>query len=88
MKVWVTKYALTEGILELEAQDTHPLKIGIWVRYAETSANAGFGTYLYGEGKEWHRTREAAVKRAEEMRQAKIKSVRKQLAKLEEMRFE
>lgn len=44
MKVWITKYALTDGIIEAE--------------------------------------------KAEEMRQKKIESLKKQIEKLEEMRFE
>jgi len=39
-------------------------------------------------GNDWHRTEEAAIKRAEEMRLKKIASVKKQLGKLEKMRFE
>jgi hypothetical protein len=34
---------------------------------------------LYGEGKEWHRTREGAVERAEQIRSSKIRSLMKQI---------
>lgn len=71
---WVTKYALTTGIekVEGEADDNH-------LRYDK---------YGSAFGNDWHRTRDAAVKRAEEMRLKKIASVKKQLEKLEKMRFE
>ena len=42
----------------------------------------------HGEGKEWHRTKEAALVRAEKMRQKKIASLKKQIEKLERMKFE
>jgi hypothetical protein len=42
---------------------------------------------FHGEGKEWHRTQKAAVERACEMVDAKIKSIDKQRAKLLKMRF-
>lgn len=38
-------------------------------------------------GNEWHRTREEAVARAEQMRAAKIASLKKQIAKLEKLSF-
>lgn len=39
------------------------------------------------EGRQWHRTREAAVARALEMREAKIASLERQIAKLRKMEF-
>ena len=81
MKVWITKYALTEGIQEIEADDRSGGD-GMVKRI-----DADWGPYFHGEGKEWHRSRDAAVVRAEAMRQAKIKSVKKQLERLERMTF-
>ena len=46
------------------------------------------GMYFHGEGKDWHRAKESAIKRAEEMRLKKITSVEKQLQKLKDMKFE
>lgn len=80
MKVWITKYALTKGILEKECEDCRDDT----VRETENS----FPVYYHGEGKEWHRTKESAIKRAEEMRQKKITRLKKQIEKLEGMRFE
>jgi len=42
----------------------------------------------FGEGKDWHRTKESAIKRAEKMKINKIANVKKQLEKLKEMKFE
>lgn len=80
MKVWITKYALTKGIIEMEC-----------VQFGDISVREvgnPFPTYYHGEGDEWHRTKESAIKKAEEMRQKKIESLKKQIKKLEEMRFE
>lgn len=83
MKVFVTKYALTEGILEHEADlsKNEPSMCVVVGRPGQ------LGQYFHGEGKEWHRTRDLALVRAEEMRQAKVKSLKKSLAKFEKMKF-
>ena len=83
MKIWNTKYALTNGITEHEAEDCFHISEG-WVKY---QTDNGYLQYLHGEGKQWHRTQESALARAEEMRQKKIQSLRKQLAKIESLRF-
>lgn len=81
MKVWITKYALTQGIFEKEAKECD--------RPGMISIDEGYGcVYFHDEGKDWCRTRESAIKRAEEMRQKKIASLKKQIKKLEEMKFE
>lgn len=41
----------------------------------------------YARGKDWHRTPEAAIARAEEMKAAKIASLRKQIDRLEKLEF-
>lgn len=51
------------------------------------------GTYQYdefyhGKGKDRHTSKESALKRAEEVRAKKIESLRKQLKKLEELKFD
>ena len=77
MRIWNSKYALTKGVIEQNG-----------VEVGDSMVKIGQLQYLHGEGKEWHRTPEEAVARAEEMRKAKIASVRKQLARLESMRFD
>lgn len=70
MKVYITKYALTKGITETEAKEFNDIP---------GMVRAKDGTFFHGEGKEWHRTREEAVKRAEEMKMQKIDSLKDRL---------
>lgn len=81
MKVWITKYALTKGIIESEAKLTSKDSVSVM----EFDPNLPMHWFYKGD---WHRTKEEAVKRAEEMRKKKIESLKKQIKKLEEMRFE
>ena len=74
LTVYITKYALTEGILEKEAK---PCGNASMVQVGPS--------YFHGEGKDWHRTRESAVKKAEAMRLKKIESLKRSIAKLEKM---
>lgn len=77
MRVWITKYALSKGIFECEAEvcsDINPAMIDA-------------RSHGYYHGHDWHRSYDAAVVRAEDMRRAKIKSLEKQLAKLEALDF-
>lgn len=86
MKVWISKYALTTGIFETE------------VERCEASSNndnsdmvkameGRSSIYYFGEGKDWHLTRDEAIIKAEEMRFKKIESIKKQLNKLEKLKF-
>lgn len=72
---FITKYALTEGIEEIEARilSSSPSSI--------ESICARFNTYYHHA--EWHRTREEAVAQAEKMRVKKIASLKAKIAKLE-----
>ena len=79
MKVYITKYALSDGILEKEAEECDRF-LGM-IRTDD-------GAHFHGEGKDWTRTKEAAVARAQEMKTKKIKSLKKQIEKLERMKFE
>lgn len=74
--IWVSKYALTKGILKVEnaeTSDDFPI-----------IAMCGYVSYY---GNDWHRTEAEAIARAEEMRVAKIKSLEKQITKLRAMTF-
>ena len=82
MKVWITKYALTHKIEEKEAErcsDINNDMIEILNSRYE---------YYHDEGKDWHTDKESAIKKAEEMKQKKIKSLKRQIEKLENMKFE
>ncbi len=81
MKVYITKYALTEGIYSAEADLCSDRMIVI-------RSSDRLPTYVHGEGKDWHRTPQAAIQRAEVMRLKAIQSVKKKLASLQAMKFE
>lgn len=78
MKVWITKYALTSGILEREAEVCTDSTISV--------KGTGYCTVCF-HGNEWHKSRESAIAKAEEMRKKKIASLKKQIEKLEKMEF-
>ena len=82
MKVWITKYALTKGIFVTEVEPPS----GTTEMVVEKPAN-GFSQYYHGEGREWHRAEFSAVSRANQMRDDKILSLKKQLARLEKLKF-
>ena len=79
--VWISRYALAGGVKEL------PLIRADDDGYAWVEIKGGPS---YGEmmGRaDWHRTKEAALARAEEMRTAKIASHEKSIAKLNKLTF-
>lgn len=88
MKVWITKYALTDGIIEGEAEDrlTRNPYWGI-VFFDRDISGCRCGCFVIGV-EDCFKEKESAIKKAEEMRQKKIESLKKQIKKLEEMRFE
>lgn len=80
-KVFVVRYALSSGISEME---TEILKSNFeggrdYVKYRSWA-------FLY-IGKDAFLSKEYAIKKAEEMRKKKITSLRKQIEKLEKMKF-
>lgn len=77
---WITKYALTKGVFSVRVEDCFDI--------SETmvkSLEGGVGIYYHG--KDWHRTRKAAIERAEVMRKKRIKATKERLTKLENLRF-
>jgi hypothetical protein len=83
MRVWITKYALTQGILEKEA-DICKTVSGDMIEIQGTR----FAEYYHGKGRDWHLTKEDAIKKAEKMKQNKIKNIEKQLDNLRNLKFE
>ena len=81
MKVWITKYALTKGIIEVDGELISSDFVSILNR------GVSLPTHWFYKG-DWHSDKQSAIKKAEEMRQKKIESMKKQIQKLEEMRFE
>ena len=74
---WVTRYALTTGIEMVSGTIYHHVNSTMLI----------WGNYKDAHGKDWHRTPEEALARAEEMREARIKSHEKSIAKLEALVF-
>jgi hypothetical protein len=86
MEVWITKYALTGGIIKKSEghvnYDIDPSGNFISVPW-ENDLNGS----EYFHKNEWFFSPSAAVAKAEDMRDKKIASLRKQIAKLEKMIF-
>lgn len=81
VKFYVTKYALTTGIIEVEGRKCD----SDMIEY--TPKGSSYRLYAHKEGRDWHRTREAAVQRAETMRRAKLASIEKQVKRLKAINF-
>lgn len=77
---FVTKYSIASGkIAEVQVEDCFKISSDM----VKTRKN---GLQFFHRN-DWHRTRAAAVERAEKMRLAKIKSLKLQLVRLEKLRF-
>lgn len=81
MKAYITKYALTLGVQEIEGEISKTCSSMFTVPHISWNRN------FHREGRDWHRTREAAVKRAEMMRLNKIASLKKSIVKLKSLEF-
>lgn len=80
MKAFITKYALTVGIQEVDDAFTR-------TEFPNTISVPSLGVFATFHGSEWHRTLESAKSRAGDMKVKRIISLRKQIAKLEAMNF-
>lgn len=83
MEAWITKYALTKGILYTE----EAIQRGIALLVPTNNKMDREYESYYGEGKEWHGTKAEALVRAEEMKQKLINYHKKEIQKLENIRF-
>lgn len=79
--VFVTKYALTGGIVEREVIDLYD---GGMVRARMKGAPNNYALYFRPD---YALSREDAIKQADDKRDRKLASLRKQIAKLEAMTF-
>lgn len=77
MTAYITKYALTQGIIEVKGQ--------AFGRSGFAYEGQGYTGHVHGN--EWQLTKAAAITRAEHMRTAKIASHREAIAKLEQLTF-
>ena len=78
MKVYITRYALSTGIIETDDAE-------ICSNISEDMISSK--KYGYFHGNDWHKKKEDAVLRAEVMRIKKIESLKKQIEKLDKMKF-
>lgn len=77
-KIYVTKYALTSGISEHDAEISSG---GDMASFREN----GYPHYYHGD--DFHLTLDEALKRAEEMRIKKLASLNKQIEKISALKF-
>lgn len=83
-KIWVTKYALTKGVFSADAElSSEYLQMAV----VEGDIRLGTCRSCY-HGSDWHLTRSCALEQAERMRARKLESLRKQIAKLEALKFD
>lgn len=77
-KVFITKYALSEGIQEIDAviYEINPNVIYVY-----------YNCQFFCIGKSAFLDKADAIKKAKEMRKKKIASLKKQISKLEKMTF-
>ena len=80
---WITKYAMTDGILERKVEDCFDISAAM-VKDIQTREYSG----IYYHGKDWHRTKAEAIKRAKEMQVAKLKLIDQQRKRIAAFRFE
>lgn len=83
MKVIITKYAMSTGAFQVEAEQSDVIPSMVTYLTDGRWSNAA-----HGEGREWHRTIESAQKRFNEMKAKKIASLAKQMKKIENLKFE
>lgn len=81
VEAWVTYAALEHGIRKVEGE-LHENGASLKYPYGIPPAYQHF-VPSYG----WHRTQEAAIARAEEMRAAKIAALEKQIDRLRKLEF-
>lgn len=80
-KVFITKYALSSGIKGMEVVNKCKVDDTLFV-YVKGQYSS------YRIGSEAFFSKENAIKKAEEMRLKKIESLKKQIKKLEDLKFE
>ncbi len=79
MKLWITEYALTTGIIEAEGK--------VDGKFARVIIDGPWTSEASIMVPDWHQTEAEAIARADRMRIKKIASLRAQIAKLEAMTF-
>lgn len=81
MKVYITKYCLTQGIFERKAEVCHSDEKMILCRGEYSVLDE------YYRKPDWHKTLKEAQKKAEHMRSKSIEALENKIAKLEKLNF-
>lgn len=76
MKIWVTKYALTDGVYVCEGEISNNMAVVEW--------EGGLNGKAYFHGQDFHVREDAAKERVRAMVESKRKSIKKQLSRLED----
>jgi len=77
MKVWITKYALTTGIYEVECE----MCLGTSINMIKTD-------YSFFHAGEWRESKEIAIAKAYEMKIKKLQSLDNQMKKISSLEFD
>ena len=80
MIVWITKYALTQGILEVDATPPNPDRTSMVV--VPKGVLGSFAAYFHGG--DWHTTQAAAIERVKKMIAQRKAALERQLKALDE----
>lgn len=80
MKVWVTKYALTQGLFEMNAEI-----VNRGAKHVYAKGKGPNGGHIFT--REWTNTRAEAVLKAEQMRKARIRSLKRAIANMQAKSF-
>lgn len=86
MKAWISKYALNKKIGLFKVKG-HTSFSGKYFIQESTEPHYSYTTMYAIEGKEWHRTEQAAIERAKEMQKEKIASLQKELERVKQLKF-
>lgn len=79
MKVFITKYALTTGIIEKEVEINK-----LYPRMVTVFEDRWRATFVKPY---WHETKEEAINHCEELRVKKLQSLDKQIKKISKIKF-
>lgn len=86
VKVYITKYALTEGIYEVDGETCESSRSPDMLQVK--ALGLGCDQYFHGEGKDWHLSKSTAIIRAKQMQAAKLVSIDKQRKRIAALTFE
>jgi len=82
MKVFVTKYALTQGIRSVIVEEC-----GDGMVKTLSGSHNSYVEYFHGKGRDWHETYELALERADILRTKKILQLQKKIHNLSAATF-